>query len=67
VPEKPAADLIRAAGDADAELLPHVYFILGARAAAAGDAAAARDFFAKSQKTALTRDFPYLAAKALAG
>ena len=64
--EKPAADLIRAAGDADAELLPHVYFILGARAAATGDAAAARDFFAKSQKTALTLDFPYLAAKALA-
>jgi len=65
--EKPATDLIRAAGDADPDLLPHVYFILGARAAAAGDAAAARDFFAKSQKTALTRDFPYLAAKALAG
>jgi len=64
--EKRAADLIRAAGDADAELLPHVYFMLGARAAAAGDAAAAREFFAKSQKTALTRDFPYLAAKALA-
>jgi len=64
--EKRAADLIRAAGAADSELLPHVYFILGARAAAAGDAAAARDFFARSRKTALTLEFPYLAAKALA-
>jgi Tfp pilus assembly protein PilF len=68
--EKPeeqwAADLIHAAGAADPDLLPHVYFILGTRAAAAGDAVAAKDFFARSRKTALTLDFPYLAAKALA-
>jgi len=63
----PAAGLVRAAGAADPDLLPHVYFILGTRATAEGDEATARTFFAKSRKTALTLDFPYLAAKALAG
>jgi hypothetical protein len=58
---------IAAARPAGFLMLPHAYFLVGARERARGDAASARRSFEKSAGTALTRDFPYLAAKALAG
>jgi hypothetical protein len=48
------------------EYLPHAYFLLGARAAADGDAARAHAFFERSRAQALDLKFPYLAAKARA-
>jgi tetratricopeptide (TPR) repeat protein len=56
------AEVIQKAARIDYQSLPHAYFILGVRATAAGDTAAARGFFEKSRKTALGREFPYLAA-----
>jgi tetratricopeptide (TPR) repeat protein len=48
------------------EYLPHAYFLLGARAAADGDAARARALFERSRAQALDLKLPYLAAKARA-
>ncbi|HEY2292489.1 MAG TPA: tetratricopeptide repeat protein [Thermoanaerobaculia bacterium] len=48
------------------EYLPHAYFLLGARAAADGDAARARAWFEKSRARSLDLDFPYFAATARA-
>jgi tetratricopeptide (TPR) repeat protein len=62
----PADRLLQGLGDASFPYLPHAYFILGVRATAADDPAAAHEFFEKSRKTALDLDFPYFAAKGLA-
>jgi predicted Zn-dependent protease len=48
------------------ESLPHGYFMLGARAAADGDAARARAWFEKSRAQSLDLAFPYFAATARA-
>jgi tetratricopeptide (TPR) repeat protein len=61
-----AAEAIRRAAQVDFTVIPHAYFMLGVRAAAAGDAQAAHGFFARSRKTALDLELPYLAAQALA-
>jgi len=58
----PPAEVIQKAARIDYQSLPHAYFILGVRATVAGDTAAARGFFEKSRKTALSLEFPYLAA-----
>jgi tetratricopeptide (TPR) repeat protein len=65
-PQMPPAEVVRKAANIDYQSLPHAYFILGVRATAAGDSAAAGDFFAKSRKTALDLEFPYLEAGGLA-
>ncbi len=64
-PQTPPAQVIQQAARIDYQSLPHAYFILGARATAAGDTAAAREFFEKSRKTALDLEFPYRAAAGL--
>ena len=61
--QRPPAEVIQEAARIDYQSLPHAYYILGLRATAAGDSGAARGFFAKSRKTALDLEFPYLAAR----
>jgi tetratricopeptide (TPR) repeat protein len=51
----------------DILLLKHVYFFLGARASAAGDAAHAKQLFRRSEMQSFDLDFPLLAARRLAG
>lgn len=63
----PAEQVLRDARRSGFPMLAHAYFILGVRATAAGDAAAARGFFLKSRQRALDFELPYFAAKALAG
>ncbi len=48
-------------------MLPHAYFLVAARERASGRTAPATKLFERSARTALTRDFPYLAARALSG
>ena len=62
----PADEAVRGAARLDFRTIPHAYFMLGVRAASAGDGKAARAFFEKSSKTALGLELPYLAARALA-
>jgi len=50
---------------ADVLLLKHVYFFLGARAAMAGDAARARQWFRRSEGQSFDLDFPLHAARRL--
>lgn len=57
---------IAAAREAGFMMLPHAYFLLGAHQKSAGNDGAATSHFRRSEKTAVTLDFPYLAAKALA-
>ncbi len=58
---------IAAAREAGFMMLPHAYFLLGAHQKAAGNVGGAAGHFRRSEKTAVTLDFPYLAAKTLAG
>lgn len=62
----PADKLLQEARKGDFLTLPHAYFILGVRAAAAGDAAGARAYFQKSRQRSLDLNLPYFAAAALA-
>jgi Flp pilus assembly protein TadD len=62
----PADKVLQEARKGDFQMLPHAYFILGVRAAAAGDAAGARAFFQKSRQRSLDLNLPYFASAALA-
>jgi tetratricopeptide (TPR) repeat protein len=60
-------EALSAAREAGFLMLPHAYFLLGARSHASGRSDAASGYFRKSSETAVTLGFPYLAAKALGG
>jgi hypothetical protein len=60
-------EALAAARDAGFLMLPHAYFLLGARHLASGRSDVAARYFQKSASTAVTLGFPYLAARALAG
>lgn len=62
----PAGQVLAQARETGFLMLPHAYFILGVRAAADGDTAAARAYFEKSRQRSLDLEFPYLAATARA-
>jgi hypothetical protein len=62
--EKEALDSAREAGFL---YLPHAYFFIGARKHADGQAREAKAYFERSVATAVGLDFPYLAARGLAG
>jgi hypothetical protein len=63
----PSGRAITSAREAGFLMLPHAYFLVGAREIASGNSLAAESAFQKSAGTAGSRDFPYLAAKGLAG
>jgi hypothetical protein len=60
-------EVLSAARDAGFLIVPHAYFLLGARSQASGRSDDASRYFQKSSETAVTRGFPYLAARELAG
>jgi hypothetical protein len=60
-------EALAAARDAGFLMLPHAYFLLGARHRVSGSPDVATRYFQKSAATAVTLGFPYLAARALAG
>jgi tetratricopeptide (TPR) repeat protein len=54
---------LTAAREAGFMMIPHAYFLLAAHAKSQGNAEAASAYFRRSAATAVTLDFPYLAAK----
>jgi hypothetical protein len=60
-----AAATLEAAREAGFLMLPHAYFFLGAERHAAGDRTGAKAFFRKAAETAVSLEFPYLAARTL--
>ncbi len=59
----PEERALAAAREAGFMMLPHAYFLLGAHVKSQGSAEAASAYFRRSAATAVTLEFPYLAAK----